>query len=211
MMIRYPASARLAGEGDSELKESMKVHHGLDTKNKIKTISQSRPPRAEQIRTGESIDRSQFIMIKVVAQHPDLPYIRPSDLDNLYLPLVLTQTDRCLIAPHYRGDFSQHEFKPRMISINDSILDDARSNMDTLIKKAMGIWRNMITLTRKYGKNISFVGNENGNMEVFPMKRGPYEYVGLDEETLGVLEGARCESRFRLISRGKNELTNQHP
>jgi hypothetical protein len=65
--------------------------------------------------------------------------------------------------------------------------------MDPLIKQAMGMWRSMILITRKYGKNVSFVGNEDGSVGVFPMRRGPYEHVGLSEKVFSMLGKAKRE------------------
>lgn len=193
MLIRYPVSARLSG--DDKLKEGSRTQYTLNTKNKIvtktKLVSSTGHPTAE-------FDRSQFVFIKAISQHPYHPGIRASDMQNLYLRLILTQTTQCLIAPHFRGDFGQPDYPPRMITIDDPILNETRAIMDPLIKQAMGIWRSMVLITRTYGTNVSFVGNEDGSMSVMSMKRGLYEHVGLSEKTLGKMGHAKreCQGPF---------------
>jgi hypothetical protein len=122
MMIRYPVSARFAG--DDGIKDDMKVQYTLDTKNKIMTRTKTHNKTTSKQYSG--IDRSKLVFIKAISQHPFHPDIRPSDMDNLYLRLVLTQTTQCLIAPHYRGDFARPDHPPRMITIDDPIFDKAK-------------------------------------------------------------------------------------
>lgn len=52
----------------------------------------------------------------------------------------------------------------------------------------------MVNITRKLGRNVSFVGNEDGSFQVLRMKKGPYEHVRLSEMALKMLSGAMRES-----------------
>lgn len=99
-----------------------------------------------------------------------------------------------MIAPHFKGDFKTHDHPPRIVSIHDSIFDEARAEVGPLFKQAIGAWRNMVNITRKLGRNVSFVGNEDGSIEVLRMKRGPYGHVGLSEMALKMLSDADCMS-----------------
>jgi len=151
-----------------------------------------------------NIDRSRFVHIKVVSQHQYT--VGRVDLEDLYLRLALTQTDQCLIAPHHRGDFKQHDYPPQMVNIHDPVFDKARAVMDPLLKQATGVWRNMVNITRKLGRNVSFVGNEDGSIQVLGTKRGPYEHVGLSGMALGMLGNAARKSLYVSIKRGRRKL-----
>jgi len=52
----------------------------------------------------------------------------------------------------------------------------------------------MVNITRKLGRNVSFVGNEDGSIQVLRMKKGSYEHVGLSKMALKMLSDTACES-----------------
>jgi hypothetical protein len=180
MMVRYPVNAIV---GPTEGYGS--TSYTFDTKKSTIT---------ETTTAGKdiSIDRSKFIAIKVISQHFYSTTIL--DLQDLYLRLVLTQTDRCLIAPHHRSDFDQYDNPPRFVMRSDPLFDDAKASVEPLLKQAIGVWKNMVTITRRLGRNVSFVGNEDGSIQVLGMKKGPYEHVNLSKMALGMLDDASRES-----------------
>jgi hypothetical protein len=180
IMVRYPVNAMV---GSTEMYGS--TSYTFDTKKS--TI-------IEKTTAGREIDidRSKFIAIKVISQHFYSTTIL--DLEDLYLRLVLTQTDRCLIAPHHKSDFNQYGNPPRFVTTSDPLFDDARSSVEPLLKQAIGVWRNMVNITKKLGRNVSFVGNEDGSIQVLGMKKGPYEHVKLSKIALKVLDDATRET-----------------
>lgn len=66
------------------------------------------------------------------------------------------------------------------------------------MRQTIGIWKSMVNMTRKFGRNISFVGNEDGTFQVLPMKKGPYEHGNLSKMAIGMLNDAVRESLFLL-------------
>jgi hypothetical protein len=189
VMVRYPVNAMV---GSTEVYGS--TNYTFDTKRStvIETTTAGR---------DINIDRSKFIAIKVISQHFYSTAV--FDLEDLHLRPVLTQTDRCLIAPHHRSDFNQCDNPPRFVTTSDPLFYDARLNVESLLQQAIGIWRNMVNITRKLGRNVSFVGNEDGSIQVLGMKKGPYEHVGLSKLALGMLDGASRESLLTMVDKGR--------
>ena len=188
MMVRYPVNAMV---GSTEVYGS--TSYTLDTKKDVITQTTT---AGKDI----SIDRSKFIAIKVISQHLNSTTIL--DLEDLYLRLVLTQTERCLIAPHHKSDFNQYDHPPRFVTTSDPLFDDARLSVEPLLKQAIGIWRNMVNITRKSGRNVSFVGNEDGSIQVLGMNKGPYEHVNLSKLALEMLDDASRESFLPMVDKG---------
>jgi len=139
--------------------------------------------------TGAVIDRSKFVHIKVYSRRPykeaDL------DLEDLYIRLVLTQTQRCLIVPHHRDDFALPDCPPLLVSIDDPIFDEARASVGALLKQAVGLWRSMVMITKRHGKNVSFTGRDDGSMDVLGCVKGNYKHVDLSEMASEMLEEAK--------------------
>jgi hypothetical protein len=181
MMVRYPVNAMV---GSTDVYGS--TSYTFDTKKSTITETTTSTAAKDII-----IDRSKFIAIKVISKHFYSTTIL--DLEDLYLRLVLTQTDRCLIAPHHRSDFNQYGNPPRFVLRSDPLFDDARASVEPLLRQAIGVWRNMVNITRKLGRNVSFVGNEDGSIQVLGMKKGPYEHVNLSKMALGILDDAARE------------------
>lgn len=191
VLVRYPVNARLAGTSGVKSQERVTQHRYVyDTKTKSNSKTKA------MIGPCPVIDRSKFVAIKVISQHYYSTTVL--DLEDLYLRLLLTQTEHCLIAPHHKDDFNQHDRPPRIVSITDPIFDDAKISIEPLLKQAIGLWRGMVMLTRKLGRNVSFVGNENGSMAVIGAKPGQYEHAELSEEALGMLENGARTSRYAL-------------
>ena len=188
MMVRYPVNAMV---GPTEGYGS--TSYTFDTKKSTIT---------ETTTAGKdiSIDRSKFIAIKVISQHFYSSTIL--DLEDPYLRLLLTQTDRCLIAPHHKSDFNQYDDPPRFVLRSNPLFDDARASVEPLLKQAIGVWRNMVNITRKMGRNVSFVGNEDGSIQVLGMKKGPYEHVNLSKMALRMLDDASRESLLPIVDTG---------
>jgi hypothetical protein len=125
--------------------------------------------------------RDKFTWIKVYSLNQHL------DLHEVYLNLVLSQTNQCLIAPHFRGDFNQ---PARIVSISNPLFDEARKSMTPILNQAVGLIKGMIGLSRRFGQ-ISFVGNDNGSIDVFGLDKGRYVEKGgdngLSDFALGIL------------------------
>jgi hypothetical protein len=119
--------------------------------------------------------RDKFTWIKVYSLRQD------PEIHELYLHLVLSQTYQCLIAPHFRGDFNQ---PAKIVSISDPLFDEARKTMTPILNQAVGLIKGMIGLSRRYGQ-ISFVGNDNGSIEVFGLDKGRYVEKGGDNGLSG--------------------------
>jgi hypothetical protein len=54
----------------------------------------------------------------------------------------------------------------------------------------------MVNITRKLERNVSFVGNEDGSIQVLGMKKGPYEHVDLSRMAMGMLSAAARKSLY---------------
>jgi hypothetical protein len=201
-LVRYPVCAVIGsgsgcGCGGGGVRKSQgSTQYTFNTKKNV--ITKTSKPGDET-----AIDRSRFVHIKVVSQHQYT--VGRVDLEDLYLRLALTQTDQCLIAPHHSGDFNQRDYPPQMVNIQDPVFDKARAVMDPLLKQAIGVWKNMVNITRKLGRNVSFVGNEDGSIQVLRMKRGPYEHVGLSEIAVGMLSDAARESFPSMVDVGREK------
>jgi hypothetical protein len=192
-LIRCPVSAMLASSTKSTTvvngnmsKRGTTTQFSFDTKHNIinKTEIKLRPSEAV-------IDRSKFVHIKVYSRRPDRE--AELDLEDLYIRLVLTQTHHCLIVPHHRDDFALYDYPPIMVSINDPIFDQARSAVIPVLRQAIAVWKSMIAISKRHGKNVSFVGKDDGTMRVMGMSKGRYEHVGLRGRALEMLDGANGE------------------
>jgi hypothetical protein len=199
MLVRYPVQAMVGGQPTiGEVKEYtfntktkevsktvlIKSDSGTNTNLNTNTNTNVKTP------TYPDVDRDQSMAIKVLNTNPKT---KTFDLDDLYVRLVLTQSEKCLIAPHYRGDFNYPDHPSQVVSIHDPLFDEVRDEVELLLKQAIGVWRSMVNITRKLGRNVSFVGNEDGSIQVLGMKKGPYEHVGLIEMALGMLAAAARE------------------
>lgn len=197
MLVRYPVNATLAGNDNEAMgaRSEDEPHprapalsrggtitkYTFDTNNK--TISKTETyPEASPI----AIDRSQFIDIKVYGT-------RSIDLPSLYLQLMITQTKYCLLAPHVKGDFGTPG-TPRLVTINDPIFDSARLSLEPYFKKAIGMMRSMVRITRDYRANISFVGRQDGSMVVVRMSDQSQDQ--LSQRASDMLYNAQRKSRF---------------
>jgi len=201
MLVRYPVQAMVGSQPrikevnqytfntkiNGITKNISRVYHGNDDHNDVTTL----------------VDRDRFMAIKV---HNSNPKSGPFDLDDLYVRLLLTQSENCLIAPHFKGDFKAHDHPPKVVSVHDPIFDKARAETNPLLKQAIGVWRNMVNITRELGRNVSFVGNEDGSIQVLGMERGPYEHVGLSGMALEMLGNAARKSLYVSIKRGRRKL-----
>lgn len=193
MLVRYPVNAMLAGDGDDamgagsddatartsgSLREGPITKYTFDTKNN--TISKS---EIDLKASPTAIDRSRFIDIKVYGT-------RKIDLPSLYLQLMTTQTKYCLLAPHVKGDFGTLG-TPRLVTIDDPIFDSARVLLEPYFKKAIGMLRSMVRITRDHRANISFVGRKDGSMVAVPMSdQGQHQ---LSQKASDMLEDAKSK------------------
>jgi len=196
LVVRYPVNAMLAGDRDDameagsddaaarsfgSLREDTITKYTFDTKND--TISRTDiDPKA----SPTAIDRSRFIDIKVYGTSK-------IDLQSLYLQLMITQTRYCLLAPHVKGDFGSGG-TPRMVTIDDPIFDAARVSLEPYFKKAIGMMRSMVRITRDHRANISFVGRKDGSMVVVRMSDQSQDQ--LSQKALDMLHNAQRKSRF---------------
>jgi hypothetical protein len=107
-----------------------------------------------------TVDRSQFVMIKVhsVTHAPNL--------FDILLQLTLSQLDHCLIAPHAKGDFSDPSCSPIIYDISNSMFDKYRNPVKRALAVAMGLLKDMISITKKTQESISFIGNKDGSWTV---------------------------------------------
>ena len=197
MLVRYPVNAMLAGDGVDAMGARSEdephprapglsrggpiIKYTFDTKNK--TISKTETdPKA----SPTAIDRSRFIDIKVYGTSK-------IDFQSLYLQLMITQTKYCLLAPHVKGDFGTPG-TPRLVTIDDPIFDAARVSLEPYFKKAIGMMRSMVRITRDHRADISFVGRKDGSMVVVPMSDQDQDI--LSEKSLDMLDNAQRKSRF---------------
>jgi hypothetical protein len=193
-LARYPVYAMLPSGKNGVVDD---VRFIYDTKSGIKSrveASVSGKTGGKGVDTNLPIDRSRFVYIKVYSTEKGF------DFEDIYVRLMFSQTTHCLLAPHTRGDFAQRDQPPMMVSINDPIFDEARSKLEPLVAQAIGLWRSMVIITRHHGKNISFVGEENGSISVLGPAREQWrkcEQVGLSEEVLSMLGGAARMSFLR--------------
>jgi hypothetical protein len=142
---------------------------------------------------SSSSDRARFVMIKVYTLK------RALDINDVYLRLVYTQIQNCLIAPHFKGRFNgpHEDFAPSLLQADDGFFDNVKERLGPAIMAASGVLRDIISVTRQKGKGLSFIGNEDGTWTVYEPKTGygekPAGHVKLGGKGLEMMRGAARE------------------
>jgi hypothetical protein len=148
-------------------------------------------PRVNPV--SSSSDRARFVMIKVYTLK------RALDINDVYLRLVYTQIQNCLIAPHIKGRFNgpHEDFTPSLLQADDGFFDIVKERFGPAIMAASGVLRDIISVTRQKGKGLSFIGNEDGTWTVYEPKTGygekPAGHVKLGGKGLEMMRGAARE------------------
>jgi hypothetical protein len=217
VMVRYGVDAmlpaKLAGKGsveaevgedgsdtptlvDSEVsgqlgKESIiSKRHVYDTKDGSHSTKTS-------AKSSDTVDRDRFLAIRTFS--PNDKTNTPIFKSELYFNLVTSQTSNYLIAPHHKGDFNYYQ--PEIIDTSHYSFDATRVTMDASIRRGVAVWKNMVNITRSLGRNVSFVGNDDGSLSVLEIKK--YQGARLSEMAKEMIRGAERESLFEVVGGGK--------
>jgi hypothetical protein len=157
--------------------------HIFNTKDGTHTVKTSTTPVCP-------IDRDRFLAIRTFS-----PNFKAINKTELYFNLVTSQTANYLIAPHQKGDFNA--YKSAIIDTSDQTFDATKVTMDASFKRGVAVWKNMVNITRKLGRNVSFVGREDGSMSVLDIKSS--QGAGLSEVAKGMIRDAGRESLFEVM------------
>ena len=157
--------------------------HVYDTKNGTHTVKTSTTP-------ARPIDRDRFLAIRTFS-----PKSKAINKTELYFNLVTSQTGNYLIAPHQKGDFNA--YNSEFIDTSHHSFDIDRYKMDASIKRGVAVWKNMVNITRRLGKNVSFIGREDGSMSVLDIKS--FQGAGLSEVAKRMIRDAGRESLFEVM------------
>lgn len=170
MMVRYPVDAILEEAGPDVLDEPMVTYH-FDTESKTITTDKETDDSdsesdsdsgdeslARSKPNSNLIDRFQFMIIKASV-------MKPMVIESIYLHLLVSQLDTCLVIalPDEDGNVFNENANRTLYNIDHPIFNQARMHMDPLIEQAIRLCKDMIRLTRHYGFNTSFVGQEGEN------------------------------------------------
>jgi hypothetical protein len=170
--------------GGQLAKESIiSKRHVLNTKDGTHTIKSSTTPACP-------IDRDRILAIRTFS-----PNSKAIDKTELYFYLVTSQTANYLLAPHQKGDFNAHQSE--IIDTSHHSFDTDRNKMDASIKRGVAVWRNMVNITRRLGRNVSFVGREDGSMSVLEIKS--CQGAELSEVARGMIIDSERESLFEVM------------